>query len=80
MPDDGPRAADIAKEAVKAFNELGDQFRDAFGKHFEDAQYRLDRELGKQLAKHPELYAELRRGYRKVRKGLDKVAGELGLK
>jgi hypothetical protein len=75
-----PSAADVAKEAIKAFSQLGDQFRSAFAKEFEDVQYRFDKELGKQLAKHPELYAEVKRGYRTVRKGMDKIASDLGIK
>lgn len=79
MPED-PTAADITREAVKAFRRLGDDFREAFEKHAEGFQYELDKKIGQQLAKHPELYAELKRGYRNVRKGMDKIAGDLGLK
>lgn len=78
--DDEPTAADIAKEAAEAFRRLGDDFRDAFAKHAEDLQYRFDKEFGRQLAKHPELYAEVKRGYRSLRRGMDKLAGDLGLK
>ena len=75
-----PDATDVAREAWKALAELGEQFRDAFEKHWETTQYQIDKEFGKQLAKHPELYAEVKRGYRSFRKGLDKLAAELGVK
>ncbi|MGB1586206.1 MAG: hypothetical protein ACPHID_04080 [Thermoplasmatota archaeon] len=77
---DEPTAADITKEAAKAFRQLGADFREAFEKHAEGFQYELDKKIGQQLAKHPELYAELKRGYRSVRRGMDKLAGDLGLK
>ena len=75
-----PELSDVVREATAAFASLGRDFREAFGKQFEEAQYRFDKELGTQLAKHPELYAELKRGYRGLRRGMDKLAGDLGLK
>lgn len=80
MGAEGPALEEVFAEARKAFATLGKQVQEALEKFQEDAQYRFDKELGKQLAKHPELYAELKRGYRQFRKGLDKTARDLGLK
>jgi hypothetical protein len=72
--------SDVLREVRSALEGVGREFRDAFEKWQEDAQYHFDKEFGKQLAKHPELYAELKKTYRQVRKGLDKTAKDLGLK
>lgn len=78
--DDDVQAADVLREFRSALTDVARDFKEAFDKVQDEAQYRFDKELGKQLAKHPEVYAELRRGYRQVRKGLGKVAREWGFR
>ncbi len=75
-----PDISDVVKEARRAFGSLAKDFQASWQKAFDDAEYRFDKELGKQIAKHPELYAELKRGYKKLRRGTDKLAKDLGLK
>lgn len=77
---DDASAADVLRELRTALTGLAGDFKDAFEKVQEETQYRLDKELGRRLAKHPEVYAELRRGYRQFRKGFDKMAREWGLR
>lgn len=78
--DDEPTTADIVREATKAFGQLGAQFRDAFAEQIEAAQYRIDKEVARQLAKYPELAVELKRGVRKTRRAVDRFLGDWGLK
>ncbi len=78
--DDDVQAADVLRELRSALTGVARDFKEAFDKVQDEAQYRFDKELGKQLAKHPEVYAELRRGYRQVRKGLEKATREWGLR
>ena len=75
-----PTLADVMREVRGVFEGVGKEVASAFDKWQDEAQYRFDKELGKQLSKHPELYAELKRTYRQVRKGLDKTAREWGLR
>lgn len=75
-----PTLADIAQELRKGLGGLAEEFSSAFEKWQEETEYRFDKELGKQLAKRPELYADLKRGYRQVRKGMDRLARDLGLR
>lgn len=75
-----PSVAEILRELRKGLESIGEDFQESFAKLQEDAQYRFDKEFAKQLAKHPELYAELKRGFRQVRKGIDKAVKEWGLK
>lgn len=77
---DEPDLGDVVREARKAFGSLASDFAGAFQKVFDEAEYRFDKELGKQMAKHPDLYAELKRTAKQVRRGLDKFASEAGLK
>lgn len=79
MPND-PELADVVREARKAFTSLASDFAGAFQKVFDEAEYRFDKELGRQMAKHPELYAELKRTAKQIRRGMDKAANDLGLK
>ncbi len=46
----------------------------------EAIQYRIDKEVGRAFAQHPDLYADLRRGWRQVQKTGKKVAEDLGLR
>lgn len=59
---------------------LGKQFREVADKVGEEAQYHLDKELARALAKHPELYAEVRKTLRQIKRTADKAAETLGLK
>jgi len=59
---------------------LGKQFKEVADKVGEEAQYHFDRELARALAKHPDLYAEVRKTLRQIKKTADKAAETLGLK
>ena len=72
--------ADVVREFRRAFASVASDFRDAFQKVFDEAEYRFDKEFGKQMAKNPELYAELKRGIKQVKRGVDKTARDWGLK
>lgn len=72
--------ADVVREFRKAAASVVTDFRDAFQKVFDEAEYRFDKEFGKQMAKHPELYAELKRGTKQIKRAWDKTAREWGLK
>lgn len=72
--------ADVVREARKAFASVASDFKESFQKAFDEAEYRFDKEFGKQMAKHPELYAELKRGAKQLKRGWDKTAREWGLK
>jgi hypothetical protein len=78
--DEQPTLDDVVRELRKGLDGIAGEFTAAFEKWQEEAEYRFDKELGKQLAKHPELYADLKRGYRQLRKGMDNVARDLGLR
>jgi hypothetical protein len=71
---------DVVAEVRKALESVANDFKTAVEKLAEDAEYRIDKEIGRQLAKNPELYADLKKGYRDTRKFFDGVAGDLGLK
>lgn len=75
-PDLAAIAAGFAAEAAK----LAKQFQSTFEQVAEDAQYKFDQELAKSLAKHPELYAEIRKTMRQVKKTADEAAKAFGLK
>ncbi|HET6398843.1 MAG TPA: hypothetical protein VFH47_04750 [Candidatus Thermoplasmatota archaeon] len=74
-----PDLAAMAEEFAKQFQELGKQLKSGFEKVAEDAQYALDKEMGKLMAKHPELYAEIRKTMRQTQKTLEKAAEAFGL-
>ena len=59
---------------------LGKQFKEVADKVGEEAQYQFDKELARALAKHPDLYAEVRKTLRQIKKTADKAAETLGLK
>lgn len=59
---------------------LGKQFKEVADKVGEEAQYHFDKELARALAKHPDLYAEVRKTLRQIKKTADKAAETLGLK
>ncbi len=75
-PDLAAIAAGFAAEAAK----LAKQFQATFEQVAEDAQYKFDQELAKALASHPELYAELRKTMRQVKKTADEAAKAFGIK
>lgn len=78
LPDD--ELAGLVKAFREKAEEIADDVREAFEKFSDEAQYEFDKQLGKVLSEHPELYAELRKTGRQVRRTLDKLSKDLGLK
>ena len=70
---------DFLNEMKSQFGALGKQFKEVADKVGEEAQYHFDKELARALAKHPELYAEVRKTLRQIKKTADKAAETLGL-
>jgi hypothetical protein len=70
---------DFLNEMKSQFGALGKQFKEVADKVGEEAQYHFDKELARALAKHPELYAEVRKTLRQIKKTADKAAESLGL-
>jgi hypothetical protein len=70
----------LLAEMKTQFTALGRQFRQVADKVGGEAQYRFDKELAHALAKHPELYAEVKKTLRQVQKTVDKAAETFGLK
>lgn len=66
-------------EMKTQFGALGKQFKEVADKVGEEAQYVFDKELARALAKHPDLYAEVRKTLRQIKKTADKAAESLGL-
>lgn len=77
---EGPDLDAFLAEMKAQFNVLGKQFKEVADKVGEEAQYHFDKELARALAKHPELYAEVRKTLRQVQKTVDKAAETLGFK
>jgi hypothetical protein len=67
-------------EAKRQLAELGKQFKATADKVADEAQFVVDRELARALAKHPDLYAEVRKTLRQIKKTADKTAEAFGLK
>jgi hypothetical protein len=67
-------------EARKQLVDLGKQFKAVADKVGEETQYVVDRELARALAKHPDLYAEVRKTLRQIKKTADQAAESFGLK
>ncbi|HUR61485.1 MAG TPA: hypothetical protein VM286_03870 [Candidatus Thermoplasmatota archaeon] len=67
-------------EMKTQFGALAKQFKEVADQVGEEAQYHFDKELARALAKHPDLYAEVRKTIRQVQKTVDKAAETLGLK
>ena len=66
-------------EAKKQLGDLGKQFKEVADKMGDEAQYHFDKELARALAKHPDLYAEVRKTLRQIKKTADKTAEAFGL-
>ena len=82
-PKKEPEAPDLdafMAEMKTQFTALGKQFKEVADKVGDEAQYHFDKELARALAKHPELYAEVRKTIRQVQKTVDKAAETLGFK
>lgn len=84
-PRDGGDAPPVDLDAFlvemrKQLGDLGKQFKEVADKVGEEAQYHFDKELARALAKHPDLYAEVRKTLRQIKKTADKAAESLGLK
>lgn len=78
MPDDrDTELADVVAAFREAIVDLAADFQDAWDNLMEEGQYHFDKELGKHLAKHPQLYAELRRTGRQVKKAWDRQFGPI---
>lgn len=71
---------EFLNEAKKQLVDLGKQFKAVADKVSDEAQYVVDRELARALAKHPDLYAEVRKTLRQIKKTADKTAETFGLK
>ncbi len=67
-------------EARKQLVDLGKQFKSVADKVGEETQFIVDRELASALAKHPDLYAEVRKTLRQIKKTADQAAESFGLK
>jgi hypothetical protein len=59
---------------------LGAQFKEVADKVADEAQFQFDKELARALAKHPDLYAEVRKTLRQIKKTADKTVEALGFK
>lgn len=84
-PKKGAAAPDIdldefLNEARKQLVDLGKQFKAVADKVSDEAQFVVDRELARALAKHPDLYAEVRKTLRQIKKTADQAAESFGLK
>lgn len=77
---DGPDDLDLVRALRERLESVAEDVREAVEKLSESAQFEFDKQFGKAVAQHPELYAELRRTYRQVRRGLDKLGKDLGWK
>jgi hypothetical protein len=78
-----PDAVDLealGREVKKQLTELGAQFKTTLEKVSEDAQFEFDKQMARALAKHPELFAQVRKTLREAQKTMDKAAEALGLK
>lgn len=73
-----PDVMAIAAGVLKELSVVGAQLKATFDQVAEEAQYKFDQELAKALAKHPELYAEVRRTIRQIQKTADKAAEAMG--
>lgn len=71
---------EFLNEAKKQLVDLGKQFKAVTDKVSEDTQFIVDRELARALAKHPDLYAEVRKTLRQIKKTADEAGKALGLK
>ena len=71
---------EFLNEAKKQLVDLGKQFKAVADKVSDEAQFVVDRELARALAKHPDLYAEVRKTLRQIKKTADKTAEAFGLK
>ncbi len=68
------------EELRKQLEGVATQFKEAFDKVADEAQYQFDKELARALAKHPDLYAEVRKTLRQIKKTADKTAEAFGFK
>ena len=54
-------------EAKRQLADLGKQFKEVADKVGDEATYVMDRELARALARHPDLYAEVRKTLRQIK-------------
>ncbi len=76
---DAPDLAAMAKEFQRQLEDVGKQFKETFEKVAEDAQYHVDREMGRFFAQHPDLYADVKKTIRQIQKTADKAADAFGI-
>ena len=79
-PGEGIDLEALGAELKRQLGQLGTQAKEVLDKVSEDVQYEFDKQLARALAKHPDLYAEVRKTMRQVQKTVDKAAEALGLK
>lgn len=77
--DGEPDLLGLAQAFGKELQAVGKQFKEVLDQVAEDAQYKFDQELAKALAKQPELYAEVRKTLRQIKRTADKAAEAFGL-
>lgn len=65
---DAPDLGDLLDEAKKAFQSVAKDAQHAFEKIADEAEYRFDKFVGRELAKHPDLVAELKRTGRQIQR------------
>jgi hypothetical protein len=70
----------VAKAFVEAVSSLASDARAVVQDWQEEMQYHFDKELAAWLSKHPELFAELRRAERRLRRSWDEATRNLGLR
>lgn len=61
----------------EAIGSIAADFQEAWQEVVDEGQYRFDKEFGKVMAQHPELYAELRKTFRQARRSLEKQLAPL---
>lgn len=71
---------EAGQEFLRQLKDLGDQFASVLGEFAEDVQQRVDTETARLLSKHPELYAEIKKTLRQVKRTVDKAIESFGPK
>ncbi len=61
----------LLDEVIDQVSSVAKDAREVLDAWWEDAQYEADKGFAKLMAQHPELYADLRRAWRKTRKAVD---------
>jgi hypothetical protein len=72
--------AELVRAFGEKFDEMGSEAKEAIRNISQEAQYELDKQMGKAMASHPELYAEIRKTMRQAKRTLNKVAENFGFR